>query len=152
MSIESTKIKHYQHILSVQAKLNRIAAELINRGNVHDRSKLESPEAEGFANAEDLSALEYNSPEYNANLKKLNETLEHHYANNNHHPQHFKNGVDDMNLLDVIEMLCDWVDSSKRNKNGNLRKSIEDNGNRFKMCPQLIQILENTIPIIEDVK
>lgn len=150
MSIESAKIKNYEHILSVQAKLNRVAAELVNRGNIHDRSKLVSPEAEGFGEAPDLSSMEYNSAEYNANLKKLNETLAHHYANNSHHPQHFKNGVDDMNLLDIIEMMCDWADSCKRNKNGNLRKSIEENGNRFGLSPQLIRILENTIPIVEN--
>jgi hypothetical protein len=33
--------------------------------------------------------------------------LKHHYENNRHHPEHFKNNIDDMNLIDLIEMLCD---------------------------------------------
>lgn len=149
MTIESAKIKNYQHILLVQQKVNKLAADLINRGNVHDRSKLESPEAEIFGEAPDLSSMEYNSPAYHENLKNIQVALDHHYANNNHHPQHFKNGINDMNILDVVEMLCDWAASCKNNKGGNIRQSIEANANRFNMSPQLVRILENSISLVE---
>ena len=70
--------------------------------------------------------------------------LEHHYAKNRHHPEHHKNGINDMNLIDLIEMFCDWKASSERQNDGNILKSIEINGKRFHMSPQLIEIFENT--------
>jgi hypothetical protein len=72
--------------------------------------------------------------------------LDHHYANNRHHPQHHKRGVNDMTLVDVLEMLVDWKAASERHNDGNILKSIEINGrpDRFDLSPQLIQILENT--------
>lgn len=53
-----------------------------------------------------------------------------------------------MTLLDLIEMLVDWKASSERHNNGNILKSIEINGNRFGMSPQLIEIFENTAKIL----
>jgi len=40
--------------------------------------------------------------------------LEHHYALYRHHPEHFQNGIDDMNLIDLVEMFADWKASSER--------------------------------------
>ena len=77
--------------------------------------------------------------------------LDHHYANNRHHPEFFKNGINDMTLVDLIELLCDWYASSKRQYNGNIRLSIEKNRERFNMSDQLIRIFENTIKEL-DVK
>lgn len=146
---EECKLETLTHIKSVQKKLLNLSKLIIDRAMNHDNSKLEEPELSGFTNAPDLNTMVYNSPEYNENLKKLQETLDHHYANNRHHPQHFKHGVEDMNLLDLLEMLSDWSDSSKRNKNGNLKFSIEQNANRFNICPQLVKILENSIGLVE---
>jgi hypothetical protein len=49
-----------------------------------------------------------------------------------------------MTLLDLIEMLVDWKAASERHNTGNINKSIEVNGERFQMSPQLIKIFENT--------
>jgi len=57
-----------------------------------------------------------------------------------------------MNIVDLIEMLCDWKAASTRHNDGNLRKSIEINGNRFRMSPQLIKIFENSISLVEDTQ
>lgn len=149
MTIEQAKIDTYEHIRMVQHKINGVIKELINRAEDHDKSKLVSPEVEIFGNAPDLSTMEYNSPAYKESLAQIKPALDHHYANNRHHPQYFKKGIDDMNVLDIVEMLCDWASSCKRNKNGNLRKSIETNADRFGMSPQLVRILENSVEIVE---
>lgn len=52
--------------------------------------------------------------------------------------------ISKMNLLDIMEMFCDWKASSERHNDGNIRKSIEINADRFNMCPQLVKIFENT--------
>lgn len=96
-----------------------------------------------------LAATTFGSPEFIANKAAMRPTLEHHYARNRHHPEHHKNGVDDMNLLDVIEMLVDWKASSERHNDGNILKSIEINSNHFHISPQLRRILENTAKLLD---
>ncbi len=135
-----------KHIHEVSANLSDFAKELLERGKKHDKSKLESPEREIFAEKHsDLGKTEYGTPEYKTLLQNVQPAIDHHYANNRHHPQHWANGVNDMTLIDLIEMLCDWKAATKRNKNGNIRKSIEINAQKFNISPQLKQILENTV-------
>ena len=135
-----------KHIHVVRENIYKMIEELDNRARLHDQSKLESPEQEIFGESyKDLIKTEYGTPEYDALLEKVKPAITHHYANNRHHPEHWRNGIDDMTLIDLIEMLCDWKAATVRNKNGNIRKSIEHNADRFKMSPQLKQIFENTV-------
>lgn len=71
--------------------------------------------------------------------------LDHHYANNRHHPEHHQGGIDGMNLLDVLEMWIDWYCSSMRHADGSMEKSITVNEKRFSMNPQLVAIFRNTL-------
>ena len=80
----------------------------------------------------------------------MNGALQHHYAQYRHHPEHFDNSVDDMNLIDIVEMFCDWKAASERQLDGNLLKSIEKNANRFSMDPQLKRILINTAKVYDE--
>ena len=91
-----------------------------------------------------LRGVTYGSPEYAEFRQQLKPTLDHHYANNRHHPEHFKNGIHDMTLIDILEMLMDWKASSLRHNDGNILKSIEINQERFGFSPDLRQIMENT--------
>lgn len=140
-----------KHIEKVRNLLNTIASDLLDRGEKHDQSKLDSPEVELFAKYTPmLAGLTFGSDEYNASLEKLKPALDHHYANNRHHPEHFKDGIEDMNLVDLIEMFCDWKASSARQYNGNIRKSIESNATKHKINRQLIKIFENTADYMDD--
>jgi hypothetical protein len=115
----------------------------------HDASKLESPEAEIFEEyTPKLSGLTYGSPEYMAMLEKIKPALDHHYAKNMHHPENHKNGIRDMSLIDIIEMFCDWKAATLRHADGNIRKSIEVNQQRFGYSDDLKQIFINTIPYL----
>jgi hypothetical protein len=148
---QATNFATMRHIEMVRNLLNGVQAELVKRGQKHDQSKLASPEVEDFTKFTSvLKELTYGSPEYDECKAQMSPALEHHYANNRHHPEHFKHGIDDMNLVDLLEMMCDWKAASCRHNNGNLRKSIEINGKRFGMSPQLIQIFENSIDLVED--
>ena len=146
---KATNNDTFRHIERVRNLLNVCITELLSRGELHDQSKLESPEVEAFTEfTPKLAASVYNSDEYIKNKLAMGPALEHHYANNRHHPEHHKNGVDDMNLLDMVEMLCDWKAASERHNSGNIRKSIEINANRFNLSPQLVKILENTADLL----
>lgn len=139
-----------KHIELVRNLLNKIILKILDRSNKHDQSKLEPPEVSEFAKYTDmLCHIAYGSKEYEECKKKLGPALQHHYAHNRHHPEHFKNGIDDMNIIDLIEMFCDWKASSVRSMDGNIRKSIELNGERFKMSKQLIKILENSVSLLD---
>ena len=75
---------------------------------------------------------------------------QHHYAANRHHPEHFTKGIDDMTLIDIIEMLCDWKAASLRQNDGNLLKSIEINAQRFGYDDQLKRSFINTAKLLEE--
>lgn len=132
--IIKSNLETVKHIHSVRKNIYLFIEELDDRARNHDQSKLESPEQEIFGeNYEGLAKTEYGTEEYSKLLEKVQPALEHHYANNRHHPQHWPQGIDDMTLVDLCEMLADWKAATARNKNGNIRKSIEHNATRFNM-------------------
>jgi hypothetical protein len=135
-----------QHIRKVSKYLGDFAQEMIQRGSIHDESKLHAPEKELFDEMTPLlSSLVYDSPEYKESLLKLNVALDHHYLVNSHHPQHYENGVDGMNLMDLVEMFYDWKAATERTSNGNISTSVDKNAERFNLSPQLVNIFKNTI-------
>jgi hypothetical protein len=142
---QATNYITMRHIEKVRNYINLVISNLMKRAESHDQSKLESPEVELFTEyTPKLAACTYGSEEYNAYKKEMSVALSHHYARNSHHPEHHKRGVNDMTLLDLMEMLVDWKAASERHNDGNINKSIEINGQRFEMSPQLILIFENT--------
>lgn len=54
-----------------------------------------------------------------------------------------------MDLLDIVEMLCDWKAATERHNDGDIMKSLEINKNRFNIDDQLFAILENTVKRME---
>jgi hypothetical protein len=121
------------HIARVQALIGGVLAELQYRADVHDASKLLSPEKEMFDKyTPKLRALTYGTPEYEAvRQEMLSTALRHHYEHNPHHPEHYPNGINGMSLISILEMLCDWKAATERHADGDIRKSIEINRARF---------------------
>lgn len=139
-----------KHIRRVNELLIRCSKELLDRAIKHDNSKLESPEKELFDKyTQKLKGLNFNSEEYKKSLEELKPALDHHYARNDHHPEHYADGVNDMTLLSIIEMFFDWKASSERQNNGNILKSISDNGKRYNISDQMIKIFENTTKVCD---
>jgi hypothetical protein len=150
----------YDHIGKVRRYLQAAVRNLLERGEQHDRSKLVEPELAAFDKYTPLlQHLEYGTDEYKASLKALGSTLEHHYAANSHHPEHYENGISDMSLLDLVEMLVDWKAASLRMRkptpaapgrpeapqyDSDFLRSIALNQERFGYSDELRQILENT--------
>ena len=58
--------------------------------------------------------------------------------------------INRMNLFDLLEMFIDWTAASQRHADGDINKSIEINTARFALSPQLVEILKNTIPWVQD--
>src|SRR5258708_527208 len=112
---QATNFATMQHIQTVNKYLNICIKELLKRGEAHDQSKLESPEVEGFTKITNkLANCTYGSEEYKNFLEQLKPILDHHYAKNDHHTEHFPNSIKDMNLIQILEMFCDWKAATLR--------------------------------------
>lgn len=147
---KATNHETWTHINQVREFLQKMAYALIDRALAHDQSKLKHPEVQIFTEfTAKLAGLTYGSDEYKQCLKDMGPALTHHYARNRHHPEHFADGVNDMNLLDLVEMLCDWKAATLRHNDGNLNKSLEINAKRFSIDSQLARILHNTARLLE---
>lgn len=139
-----------EHIRQVQLRLTNIIAALSERGWNHDNSKLEAPEKEAYdALTPRLAGLTYGSEEYRATLREMKPAIQHHYAHNSHHPEHYDQGIAGMDLLDLVEMFCDWKAASLRHKDGDFAASLQINKERFGISDQLMAILENSVGLIE---
>ncbi len=133
------------HIKRVNSLHLQACAELMKRAQHHDDSKLKNPEKPFFdSETPKLAGLTYDTPEYEESRRILKPALDHHYAHNSHHPEHYKEGINDFDLFDLLEMFFDWKASSERHHDGNILQSIEKNADRFGISPQLIRILNNT--------
>jgi len=149
-----------KHIDRVRDYLSVLVMEIAKRREGHDASKLESPEKETFDRVTPLlKDLTYGSEEYKAMLGEMQVALDHHYAHNRHHPEHFKGtevrqggevverwqeGMCGMTLVDLIEMFCDWCAATERHDDGNIGRSIDHNMKRFGFGETLANIMCNT--------
>lgn len=114
MTIAECQVETQKHIETVRKYIRFFTNQLTQRGVNHDKTKLESPEVETFAEyTPKLATCSYNSDEYKKNLEEMQIALNHHYAKNRHHPEHFQKGILDMNLVDILEMFCDWKASTE---------------------------------------
>lgn len=140
-----SRVDTYAHIAVVRGYCLEIANDLLYRAHDHDLSKLEEPEKSTFdVFTPKLEGSTYGSDEYKGFLEGMGEALQHHYAVNSHHPEHFPNGVRDMTLVDVLEMLADWKAATLRHADGDLERSIDQNAERFGYGDEFRQLLLNT--------
>lgn len=141
-----------KHIIRVKELANFTVKNFLDQVATHDNTKLKNPEKEYFdIYTPKLKYTTYGSPEYKTYLKELQVALDHHYKHNRHHPEHFPNGINDMTLIDLLEMIIDWKASSERHDDGNIVKSIEMNKGRFGYDDQLANILKNTANLLKGV-
>ena len=116
------------------------------RMNDHDKSKLEKPEKEGYDKFIPLlRTAKYGTPEYNKIREDMmTECLSHHYEVNRHHPEHFENGLADMNIVDFFEYFCDCYASSLVSDTP-FEKGVEINAKKHNLPDVMVSIFKNTV-------
>jgi hypothetical protein len=152
-----------KHIQLVAKFLHIFSCELLKRATLHDQSKLEEPEASILSKYTPfLRTCTYGSEEYKQILSspEMKAALNHHYAHNKHHPefndvngfsfQTLNDPIRSMDLIDFVEMVCDWLASTRRHDTGNIGKSITINAERFHLDEQITALLRNTTALLED--
>jgi hypothetical protein len=133
------------HIKRVNALLIMASRELLERASFHDDSKLLEPEKSAFDEfTPKLKDSTYGSDEYKGFLESMQVSLQHHYQENSHHPEHYPNGMSGFDLFDLIEMFFDWKAATERHDDGNILKSIDINAVRFGYDSMLASIMRNT--------
>lgn len=140
---EFSKIYHHKFI--VLKYMMEYIHDLLKRTEEHDNSKFSEEEFPSRIVAiKEFEAHPYGSPEHSAVLKKYEYLTTAHYKKNRHHPEHFENGIDDMTLVDLLELLADWKAASLKEPNENISNSINIGNQKYNISPQLLKILENT--------
>ena len=140
-----------EHIEKVKEFCSKAIILFEKQYEKHDNTKLIEPEKEYFdIYTPKLKNCVFGSDEYKSYLKELKVALDHHYNTHRHHPEHFENGIKDMNLLDLLEMLCDWIASTKRMKDGDPIASVDKNQERFGYSDEIAQIFKNTINLLNN--
>jgi hypothetical protein len=154
-----SRLDTHEHIAQVRGLVLGVVGNLLDRAHRHDQSKLVSPEVEVFDRVTpNLAKSTYGSDEYKGFLEEMGEGLRHHYEVNDHHPEHFGpeldrdgnviEGMAAMDLLQLTEMLCDWIAATRRHENGDIRVSIEANAERFGYGPEIKRLLHNSVDAI----
>ena len=135
-----------KHIDLVNENGKKFCDKFLERLTHHDASKLEEPERKYFDNGTpQLKNSTYGDKSYDDAKERIKPGLEHHYAENDHHPEHFgKQGISGMNLYQLLEMWIDWTAAVKRHADGNIFNSLMYNRDRFHIDDQLFSILLNT--------
>lgn len=137
-----------QHKAWVAENMQTIATDLFTRAAIHDNSKFEPEEFELYEQVfSELQKYAYGSPELKAVYKQLGPALQHHLKVNRHHPEWHENGINGMNLIDVLEMVCDWLAASKRSQTG-IAKGLEINKERYGIDDQLFEIIKHTVEML----
>jgi len=130
-----------EHKRLVAERLMEFIGKLVQIATVHDNSKFEEPERSIYAaTVPRFKGVEYGTEEYKAITADLGPAWAHHQQNNSHHLP-----LDKMNLIDLIEALCDWQAANQQRDTGefDIEKSARGAGE------QLLQILKNTVEYME---
>lgn len=140
----------WPHIYHVQLFLIRVIEQIHVRLFHHDLSKLSRPEVTAFAKcAEQLETTDPSTLEHKRASNEMKKAIEKHYASNRHHPEHFESGINGMNLIDLIEMLCDWKALSLLGE-VTAQEFLDDAADRYGINDQLYNVLANTLAEMDE--
>jgi hypothetical protein len=133
-----------EHKRKVEYWMRRFWTQLENRAPIHDRSKLDDPEEKALFDkwVPELKVRTFGSDYYKQALDAMGEGVQKHYKANRHHPEHFKNGVDGMTLIDVVEMVSDWMAAAEAK---NVHVDLDHAAKRFGLSEQLVKIIANQL-------
>ncbi len=132
-----------KHIQGVQAWIRVVCNELMKRSVTHDESKLTDAEIhksyEAYWDKKDKE-IKWGTPEYYKHCEEFQDIIDLHRQGNRHHPEFHANGIKDMDLIDVVEMFCDW-----RASGDDIDFSIEHNAKKYGIENSILhEILKNT--------
>lgn len=148
MSPDETKQYIKNHIKNVRKDMRELASIIVSRSDEHDASKLEEPELSGYIQMDQEPRYPYGTREYQEKMKKYSWLFRQHWKTNRHHPEYFKDigGFESQaNLIDVIEMLCDWLSYKNNLTYLDATKLVAQQCKRFGFSETMENLLMNTL-------
>lgn len=141
------------HVSEVNENIEVIASELKKRGTAHDRTKLQKLEFEAFVSTrKQFKKANYGTSEYQKCVDTAKPAVDHHHAKNRHHVEYHSNGINDMTLIDLAEMLSDWKAAERRSPDKELKDTLSYAFTRYGVDKQLSCILTNTLVDLKWIK
>lgn len=134
-----------EHISRVRRHIDTFIQLLIRRAENHDKSKLEEPELSWWKEMDKEPRYPYGSEEYKQKIKRWNKVFKHHYKYNRHHPEHYEYGVSEMTLIDIVEMMCDWLGYKDTTTVTEALKVCDEQMARYDISEELRQVIFNTL-------
>lgn len=139
---------HQHHVGTL---MRRMSNDLRSRGNRHDISKFSGIEATiGGMNYEEYSkinVLHPNASDVQEYTEKTKAALIEHYKLNDHHIEHFENGLSDMSLVQLAELICDSV--AHLTERGYTPTEcvceIENQFKKYESSDEIVSIVKNTV-------
>lgn len=133
------------HISRVRKHINTFIELLLKRAMNHDKSKLEEPEFSWWKEMDKEPRYPYGSEEYKQKIKRWDKVFKHHYKYNRHHPEHYDYGVSEMTLVDIVEMMCDWLGYKDTITISEALKVCDEQMKRYNIPDGVRQIIFNTL-------
>ena len=133
------------HISRVRKHINTFVQLLLKRAINHDKSKLEEPEISWWKEMDKEPRYPYGSEEYKQKIKRWDKVFKHHYKYNRHHPEHYEYGVSEMTLVDIVEMMCDWLGYKDTITVSEALKVCDEQMRRYNIPDGIRQIIFNTL-------
>lgn len=114
----------------------KIIDQLSHRFENHDENKL-SPDEKPFYDLWTSHSL---------TDEQRRAVHEHHNRTSRHHPEGFKKGVNGMNLIDILEMVVDWMAWADAQ---GMWVGVDHLAQKFGIEPQLAAVILNTVHDLE---
>lgn len=139
------------HQLHVNTLMKRVSNELRKRGSRHDNSKFSGLEASlgdmyhnEYAKINVLTPSKADVDDY---VNKTQAATIEHYKLNDHHVEHFEHGLNDMDLIQIIELVCDSLAHLKErgHTDSECVREIERQFINYGASNDIIDVVKNTV-------
>lgn len=146
-NLPNNQTKEYiiSHKRAVQRWMQKFGIILLKRGEEHDNSKLEEPEFSGWCKMDEEPRYPYGSYEYNEKIKRFHPLFVEHWKKNRHHPEYFNYNFEDMDLIDMVEMLCDWLSYRDCITYSEASKLVSTQCDRYNFSDDVKELILNTL-------
>lgn len=145
-----TTIMRHRDLL--RKNMGDIAHILEDRALLHDLSKLQEDEIDGFIRINKAAREHpYGSEEYQRSAdseKQPGGCIHAHFSRNSHHPEYHEHDQC-MGFLDIIEMVCDWKAAADGYGTMTLRESLPIHEKRFNFHEGQWWLIQQVVDFLE---
>lgn len=122
--------------------LRQLARKLEERADLHDNSKFNWDELEGFIEFKALARVHpFGTEAYYQAQEKYKPAIDLHMSRNPHHPEYYGGDLNKMSLIDFMEMICDWTGATITYARLNFEEGLEVQKQEFDIQPHHLYLI-----------